>query len=223
VGPERYGKIAGDYARLGLPGQRLSMDINVVPRAGDVHATAQQTGLELYRLVSEARRAFPKICFYSEGTIYRQDRGLLPGALASTADVELRGGEATVESDQGVELEVGDGPHRVRMDGAPWPACNRGAVLVPPGKHEIAWEAGTSEDEAFLLRDINAVLLGASAEPGALTVRYKAPARAFLLLSFRPGRVELDGSLAAPKVEENEHGFVLAAPPGEHTARLFRR
>jgi hypothetical protein len=222
LGPERYGRIAADYARLVRPGQRLSLDINVVPRAGDVRPTAQQTGLELYRLVSEARRAFPRICFYSEGTIYPKDRGLLLSALAATADVELRSGEATVESDQGVELETGDGPHQVRLDGAPWPASHKGTVLVPAGKHEVAWEAGTSEDEEVRLRDINADLLGASAEPGSLTVRYRTPARAFLLLSFRPERLEVDGSSAAPSVEENEYGFLLAAPPGEHTVWLSR-
>jgi hypothetical protein len=223
LGPERYGRIAADYARLVEPGRRVSLDINVVPRAGDVRPTAQQTGLELYRLVSEARRAFPKICFYSEGTIYPQDRRLLLSALASTAGVELRAREATVESDQGVELEIGDGPYRVRMDGTAWPAWHGGLVMVPPGRHEVAWEAGAPEDEALQLRDINAVLLGASDEPGALSVRYTTPARAFLLLSFRPARLELDGSPAAPTVAENEHGFVLVAPPGEHTVRLSPR
>ncbi|HVN31011.1 MAG TPA: hypothetical protein VMT45_03410 [Thermoanaerobaculaceae bacterium] len=223
LGPERYGKIAADYARLVPPGQRLSVDINVVPRADGVHPTAQQTGLELYRLVSEARRAFPRICFYSEGTIYPQDRDLLLSALASTASVEVQGREAMVESDQGVELEIGEGPHRVRMDGTAWPARHGGAVLVPSGKHEVAWEAGTSESEALQLRDINAVLLGLSAKPDTLAVHYAAPTRAFLLLSFRPGRLEVDGGVVAPTVEENEYGFVLVAPPGEHTVALSLR
>jgi hypothetical protein len=224
LGPERYARIASDYKRLVGPGGRLSIDINVVPRGEDVVPTSQQTGLELYRLVSEALRAFPKVCVYSEGTIFPQDFGLLRNALASSATVvpQVRGG-TVVESQDGVDLATDQRPRAVRLDGSPWPAVRPGAVLVPRGRHLVESNPGVPDVGGLRLREINAVLLGASEGRNALTVRYVSPARAFLTVSFRPTWAEVDGRLATPAVEANEDGFVVAAPRGEHTIQLFRR
>ena len=223
LGPERYARIASDYRRLIGPAGRLSIDINVVPRGEEVVPTSQQTGLELYRLVSEARRAFPKVCVYSEGTIYPLDFSLLPNALAATASVQPQGrGAVLVESGDGVELATGHGPRAVRVDGVPWPALRERTVLVPKGRHLVEWQDGAPEGGAMRLREITAVLLDAKAGKDFLSVRYASPARAFLTLSFRPARAEVDGSPAAVAVEAAEHGFVVTAPPGEHTLNVFR-
>jgi len=224
LGPERYSRIASDYRRLIGPAGRLSIDINVVPRDEEVVPTSQQTGLEFYRLVSEARRVFPKVCLYSEGTIYPLDFGFLPNALAVTASVRPQGsGAVLVESEEGAELATGRGPRSVRVDGVPWPALRERTVLVPKGRHLVEWREGALEGGAVRLRDINAVLLGAEAGRDSLSVRYASPARAFLTLSFRPARAQVDGTPAAVAVEAAEHGFVVAAPPGEHTLTVFRR
>jgi hypothetical protein len=224
LGPERYAKIASDYKRLVGLGGRLSVDINVVPRGEDVIPTSQQTGLELYRLVSEALRAFPKVCVYSEGTIYPQDFGLLQNALASSATVEQQGGGGTVvESQDGLDLATDRRPRAVWMDGSPWPAVRPGAVLVPRGRHLVESTPEVPAGAGLRLREINGVLLGASEGRDALTVHYVSPARAFLTVSSRPARAEVDGRLATPAVEANEAGFVVAAPRGEHTIQLFQR
>ena len=224
LGPERYARIASDYKRLVGPGERLSIDINVVRRGGDVVPTSQQTGLELYRLVSEALRVFPKVCVYSEGTIYPQDFGMVPSALASSATVEPQeGGGTVVESQDGVDLATDQRPGTVRVDGLPWPAVRSGAVLVPRGRHLVELNPGVPAGGELRLREINAVLLGASEGRDALTVHYVSPARAFLTVSFRPAWAEVDGRLVTLGVEANEDGFVVAAPRGEHTVHLFRR
>jgi hypothetical protein len=224
LGPERYGRIAADYRRLIGPAGRLSIDINVVPRGEEVVPTSQQTGLELYRLVSEARRAFPKVCIYSEGTIYPLDFSLLPNALAATASVQPQGkGAVLVESEDGVELATGHGSHAVTVDGVPWPALRERTVLVPKGRHLVEWQDGPPEGGGMRLREINAVLLGAAAGMDFLSVRYASAARAFLTLSFRPARAEVDGSPATLAVEATEHGFVVTAPPGEHALKVFRK
>jgi hypothetical protein len=224
LGPERYARIASDYKRLVGPDERLSVDINVVPRGENIVPTSQQTGLELYRLVSEALRAFPKVCVYSEGTIYRQDFGMLPSALASSATVEPHeGGGVVVESQDGVDLATDQRPPAVRLDGSPWSAVRPGAVLVPRGRHLVESDPGVPDGGGLRLREINAVLLGASEARDALTVCYVSAARAFLTVSFRPAWAEVDGRFATPAVEANEAGFVVAAPRGEHTIQLFRR
>jgi hypothetical protein len=224
LGPERYARIASDYRRLVGPGERLSIDINVVRRGEDVVPTSQQTGLELYRLVSEALRVFPKVCVYSEGTIYPQDFGMVPSALASSATVEPQeGGGTVVESQDGVDLATDQRPGTVRVDGLPWPAVRSGAVLVPRGRHLVELNPGVPAGGELRLREINAVLLGASEGRDALTVHYVSPARAFLTVSFRPAWAEVDGRLVTLGVEANEDGFVVAAPRGEHTVHLFRR
>jgi hypothetical protein len=217
LGPERYAKIAADYARIVPPGQRLAVDVNVVPRGGDVRPTAQQTGLELYRLVAEARRSFPRVCLYSEATVYPQDGALLPSALAATASIAPSGAhEAIVESDGTVELSTGAGSVAVRLDGRNWPAVHGGDMLLPRGRHVVEWEEGTGLSSRLRLLGITGVLLDANAESGALSVRYASPARVFVLLPFRPGRTEVDGKPLALAVAQSDPGFVLCAPAGEH-------
>jgi hypothetical protein len=224
LGPERYTKIASDYRWLVGPAGRLSIDINVVPRGEEVVPTSHQTCLELYHLVSEARSAFPKVCVYSEGSIYRQDFGLLSNALAATAKLERQGSKRViVESEDGVEVTTERTTRTVRVDGSSWPAFRERTVLAPRGRHLVEWQDGAPNGEVMRLLDINAVLLGAKAGRETLSVRYASPARAFLTLSFPPARAEVDGSPAPVVVEANEHGFVVTAPPGEHTVRLFRR
>ena len=217
MGPERYAKMAADYARIVAPGQRLAVDVNVVPREGDVRPTAQQTGLELYRLVAEARRGFPRVCLYSEATVYPQDGALLPSALAATASLAPSGARgAVVESDGAVELSTGMVSTAARLDGRDWPAVRGGEVLLPRGRHLVEWREGPGGTTSLRLLDITGVLLDATAESDGLNMRYASPARAFVLLPFRPRGADLDGKPLALAIAQSESGFVLAVPPGEH-------
>ena len=217
LGPERYAKIASDYVRFVQPSQRLALDVNVVPREDDVHPTLQQTGLELYRLMAEARRAFPKVCLYSEASIYRQDHELLLSALASASRLEPSGAHsATVESDGTVELSTEADPVVVRLDGREWPAVRGGAVLLPRGRHTVEWEASDVPADRLRLLGLTGVLLDAASDGVALSVRYASHGRAFVLLPFRPVRAAVDGKPLVVTIAQNEFGFVLSAPPGEH-------
>ncbi len=221
LGPERYTKIARDYAGLVRPGERLAVDINVVPRQGDVFPTAQQTGLDLYALVAAARRGFPKVCLYSEATVYRQDAALLRSALAATARVERTGPRAAVvESDGIVELAIGTGQAAVTLDGRAWPALRDGAVLLPSGRHAVAWGRGAPPSRPPRLRGLTGVLLDAEAVGAALIVRYAAPARAWAELSFAPSRVEVDGVPVPVSALASGRSFIVALPPGTHVAHL---
>ncbi len=222
LGPERYTKIATDYARLVAPSQRLAVDINVVPREVDQLPTLQQTGVELYTLAAVARRAFPKVCFYSENTIYPQDRELLPFALASTSRV-ARSGEraATVESDGDAELETGLDAVDARLDGREWPAVRGGTALLPRGRHTLEWARAAAPAAGIRLVGVTGRLLEASMEAGALIVRVASPARGYVLLSLAPARVEFDGKPVPSNVGTSEAGFALRVPPGDHTLRLL--
>jgi len=221
LGPERYERIAGDYARLVPPGQRLAVDVNVVPRAGDVRPTSQQTGLELYRLMADARRSFPKVCLYSEASVYPQDRALLTNALASSSSVQPAGAhEVVVVSDGSVELATGRERIAAVVDGRPWPAVRGGTVLVPLGRHAVGWKRGEGPPPTLRLLEMTGVLLDAAAEEGALTVRYSSAARAYLLVPFSPSRMEVDGVPEKLTTGAGRRGFTVAAPPGEHTIRL---
>lgn len=223
LGPERYAAIAADYAGIVTPGQRLAVDINVVAREGDVRPTAQQTGLELVRLVSAARRSFAKVCLYSEATVYATDWALLPAALAVTAKVEIAGdGNAVAESDGTVELQTGAAGVSARLDGRPWAAVDGGRVLLPRGRHRVAWDPGTRPPEDLRLLGVNGVLIDCAVSDGVLAVRYQSPARASLRVSFRPERVTIDGAPGNAEAVRTKHGFTLAVPAGEHVARLSR-
>ena len=222
LGPERYTRIAADYARLVAPGQRLAVDINVVPRAEDQLPTVQQTGVELYTLAAVARRAFPKVCFYSEDSIFRQDRELLPYAMASASRYRPTGERAAaVEGDGDAELATGLDAASVRLDGREWPAVRGGTVLLPRGRHALEWTNAAAPASGLRLVGLTGILLDASADSGALTVKVSWPARGFVLLSRPPSGVELDGTPLPFTVGKSEAGSALRVPPGEHTLRLL--
>ncbi len=223
LGPERYAAIAADYAGIVTPSRRLAVDVNVVAREGDVRPTAQQTGLELVRLVSAARRSFAKVCLYSEATVYATDWALLPAALAATAKIEIAGnGGAVADSDGTVELHTGAAGVSARLDGRPWTAVDGGRVLLPRGRHRVAWDAGPRRPGDLRLIGLNGVLIDCAVGDGALAVRYQSPARASLRVSFRPGQVTIDGVAGTAEAVRTEDGFTVAVPAGEHVARLSR-
>ena len=223
LGPERYARIAADYSGLTRSGERLSIDINVVERETGGFPTRKQTGLELYQLAAEARRRFGAVCFYSEATIAPVDRVLLRSALASTARLDWKSpGDLDVDSDGRIELETGGTWSAAAIDGRPWPAGSEASLLLPKGRHHVAWTIGPAPAGGAPLERVNATLLDSGWDGKTLAVRYTAPGPAYLELSFRPARVAVDGKAAMVPVIDGEHGAIVMAPPGEHLVSFVR-
>ena len=218
LGPQRYAKIAADYARIVAPGLPLSIDINVVEREAGGFPTRKQTGSELYALASQARRHFSSVCFYSEATIAPVDRDLLPAALAAANPPRWLGPrEVEVESDGRLALDTGGPWHDAMLDGRPWPAGEGQSILLPRGRHRVAWSAGQA-DTRPLLNYVNATLLDAAWRDGELVVRYASEGQAFLGVGFLLGRVA--GVPLETQMPQADDGHLVRLPGGEHEVRL---
>ncbi len=214
LGPERYPRIASEYAPLTPHREKLGIDINIVERYQDVYPTKRQTGTELLRQVRLASLTFPRVALYAEHSLLRPDWAWLAAAASTVTRLEWRGGKLMVEAlrDVGVRWE---GPAKV--NGRRWPAADGTTIWLPGGVHVIEpAEVGPG----VRLVDLNGRLETAVSRAGGLEFSYRSAARAFAVVEERPGRIEVDGAEQPLKVTERDDGFVIALPRGQHVVRL---
>ena len=211
LGPQRYPEIARRYQPLTRRPEKLAIDINVVERYQDVYPTKQQTGSELYQLVSLAARSFGRVALYFENSIAPVDLPLLPAAASAVDRVEAIGGRLAVESRFGVGM-AWDGPALV--DGAVWPAADGSTLWLPPGTHLV--EKAASQAPAHLL-DFNGDLKTAAVRANGLEFAYSSGSRALAVLDKRPLRMEIDGAGAPFELlDEGPARFTFSLPRGQH-------
>jgi hypothetical protein len=215
LGPQRYPEIAKRYQRLTRRTDKLAIDINIVERYQDVYPTKQQTGTELFQLLSLASQAFPRVTLYFENSILPPDLPLVAAATAAVTRVERIGPGLAVESKYGVGLPW-KGP--VRLNGRLWPVTDGEVAWLPPGTQVI--EKGTAEPPLRIL-DFNGDLRSASALPKGIEIGYKTFSRAIAALDRKPVRAEIDGA-EAPLDFASAEGppFLVFLPRGQHLAIL---
>jgi len=215
LGPERYRELARRYSETTPGKDRLAVDINIAERYQDVYPTRQQTGVELFLLVSHAVRAFPRVALYSENSIATADVPWLASAAAVVDRCEFDGKELVVESPRGAGLRW-SGPGLV--DGRLWPAADGETLWLPPGRHAVR---PASQPPELRLLDLTGELTGATVLKGGLEFSYQSTARALATVDKRPQRVEVDGAVAHPATTKASDGFVLVLPRGQHSVRAY--
>jgi len=187
----------------------------VVERYQDVYPTKQQTGAELFQLVSLASRSFNRVALYFENSIAPLDRALLPAAASEVTRVQATGGKLTVDSPHGAGV-AWDGPALV--DGAPWPATDGATVWLPAGSHLI--EKATAPTAVRLI-DFNGDLQSAALRPSGLEFTYASASRALAVLDKRPARLAIDGSPAPLEpLAAGPARFALSLPRGQHLVAM---
>ncbi|MGO9096939.1 MAG: hypothetical protein ACLQGV_17165 [Bryobacteraceae bacterium] len=215
LGPQRYPEIARRYQPLTHRTAALAIDINVVERYQDVYPTKQQTGAELFQLVSLASRSFNRVALYFENSIAPLDRALLPAAASEVTRVQVTGGKLTVDSPHGAGV-AWDGPALV--DGAPWPVADGATVWLPAGSHLIE-KAATPAPVRLL--DFNGDLQSAALRPSGLEFAYASASRALAILDKRPARLLIDGAPAPLEpLAAGPTRFALSLPRGQHLVAL---
>ncbi len=205
LGAQRYAQIREKYQSLTRRPEKLAIDLNIVERYQDVYPTKQQTGTELFQLVHQAAKSFPRVALYFENSILAQDVKLLPSAAAQVTRLERIGTRLVVESAQGVGVRW-DGAALV--DGRPWPVTDGKTVWLSAGAHAI--EASTVAPKLRMI-DFNGTLKTAAATLQGIDFSYESDARAVVVLDKKPGTVELDGELHQLEVIETDSRFCDAA------------
>ena len=167
LGPERYREIASKYRTLTPHGDRLAIDINIVERYQDVYPTKQQTGTELFQLVSQAAHAFPRVALYFENSILATDVPWLASAAAAVKLYERRERQVVVDSPHGLGIRW---QGAALLDGRLWPAGDGETLWIPAGRHTL--EPASGDPPARLL-DFTGELTGAASRPGGLEFAYR--------------------------------------------------
>ncbi|MCC6265207.1 MAG: hypothetical protein IT169_16655 [Bryobacterales bacterium] len=210
LGPARYTEIARAYAKSTPYPERLAVDINIFPRYQDVYPTKRQTGIELYRLVHAAARAFPRVALYFEHVLATEDLPFLSASALPEVKARREGAGVTVESTRPIGI-VWSGPALV--NGSPWAARDEETVWLPRGRHVL--EAGR-EDPPLLLSYLGGELRQLHGVGNRLTFHYRGEARAIAIFNHPPEKLWIDGEQIAAPVYEAAHGFYLMLPSGEH-------
>ncbi len=213
LGPQRYASIREKYAPLTSRPEKLAIDLNIVERYQDVYPTKQQTGTELFQLVHQAAKSFPRVALYFENSILRQDTALLPSAAAHATRLERIDSRVVVESPHGVGVRW-NGPARV--DGKPWPAGDGAMVWLTPGAHVI--DAAAQAPQLRML-DFNGTLRSAAATAKGIEFSYESASRAIAVFDKRPAKVDVDEEPGDTRVLENDGRFTLLLPAGQHLVR----
>jgi hypothetical protein len=204
LGPKRYPEIAAKYQPLTPRQSKLAIDINVVERYQDVYPTKQQTGTELFQLVSMAARAFPRVALYFEKSILSPDLPLLASAAAGVSKMEQSGAKLTIDSPGGVGIPW---TTAALVDGQAWPVRDASTLWLPAGKHTI--EAGGT-DPSMRIEDFNGSIKSAVWTGRAVEFTYESNSRVFCRLSKAPSAIEIDGE---PGVVA---GAQIVLPRGQH-------
>jgi hypothetical protein len=211
LGPQRYAEIARRYQSLTRHTARLGIDINVVERYQQVYPTKKQTGTELFQLVSQAARSFPRVALYFENSILAPDLPWLPAAAAVLTRAERAGSSMQIDSPYGVGIPWAGA---ARVNGRLWPAHDGKLLWLPPGPHRVE---PAPEPPAVRLLDLNAELRSAAATASGLQFAYRSAARALAVLDRPPRRVEIDGAeLRTPVVLRGAGAYTLVLPRGQH-------
>jgi len=209
LGPKRYPEIAAKYQPLTPRQSKLAIDINIVERYQDVYPTKQQTGTELFQLVSVAARAFPRVALYFEKSILGPDLPMLASAAAGVSKMEQNGAKLTIDSPGGVGIPW-SGPAMV--DGRVWPVRDSRTVWVPAGKHTI--EPGGAE-VALRIEDFNGSLRSAVSTGQGVEFAYESSARVFCRLSRAPTSLEIDGETISVGPDAR-----IVLPRGQHVVAV---
>ena len=210
LGAERYADIAAQYKALTPRTHKLAIDLNIVERYQDVYPARQQTGTELFQLVNQAARAFPRVALYFENSILPQDRAWLASAAAAVSRVERAAGKLIVESPAGLGARwKGDAV----VNGRVWPATDGETIWLPAGRHAI--EPSKSQPSLRLL-DFSGDLQSASALVAGLEIGYRSDARVFALFDRQPLTIEVDGEPIPAAARKVEAGWQITLPRGQH-------
>jgi hypothetical protein len=209
LGPKRYAQIQEKYKPLTRRPSKLAIDINIVERYQDVYPTKQQTGTELFQLVHQAARSFPRVALYFENSILPQDAELLPASAAYATRLERIGSRLVVESPLGVGVRwAGD----ATVNGRAWPVSDGATLWLPPGPQVIE---ASAVQPALRMTDFNGTLKSATALPNGLEFSYESDGRAIAALDRDPSTMMLDGEPVAIKPER-----VQLLPKGQHVVRI---
>ncbi len=215
LGAERYPKIASLYGRLIPDSESLAIDVNIARRQFVAYPTEQQAGTEVLSLARVTADSFAQTMYYSENSIARPDRALIPAA-SSSARLSQSGSSTSVETAYGVGL-AWTGPANV--NGKPWPYQSDTVLWLPAGKFTITPRESKPPlrliDFNGTIRSVEEVAIGASATGVAFI--YKSVSRSIAVLDQKPGAIWIDGKEAQPTQLPRRDGSVaLILPAGEH-------
>lgn len=212
LGPDRYAKLAAQYAKLTPHREPLAIDINVVERYQDVYPTKKQTGVELFELVHQAAESFGQVALYFESSLEKQDLPLLSAAATTAQISKTKPDELQIDAQQPTRV-LWHGP--VQLDGRLWPVQDAGTVLAPAGRHTLSVAAARLP---LTVTDFNGEIRSATVAGNHIDLAYSSRRRAVAVLAQSASVIQIDGIPYQKPQLGNKTSILL--PAGQHVLSL---
>ncbi len=217
-GPDRYRVIGEAYNKEIKRPSRLTVDINIVDREGDIFPHKKQTGLEFLTLLHEAGLALDQVCIYSAATPYAWDFKYAGAALAGKARLKrVSADECEIRSPYTVVFKTPTRGRRFYLNGQPWPCVSEAGVILPAGESKL--KSAPQEEKAkgdMRVTGATCDILGCATEKSGVRLNYNERQKVFVTLDRKPGAVELNGRRAQLPVLKSGGGFTVYCPAGRN-------
>ncbi|UUZ81954.1 hypothetical protein LJK88_46795 [Paenibacillus sp. P26] len=194
LGPDRYRKLGTAFRNMIGPEGSLSLDVNVVDRAG-AYPTRKQTGLEFLALLSEATANSNEVCLYTVSTPTESDFRFAANVLADQAEIVRSGGDSyQTAAPYSFLFETVTEGKEIYMDGSLWPLVSRKGVWVPKGDHTIQLRTASEGAAGKLaVTEANLDFAGAGRTGDGIYMDYASDRKSYASLSQAPGKILIDG------------------------------
>lgn len=215
LGPERYKVIGKSYREIMNKNGKMTIDINIIDRFGDVYPTKKQRGLELYELTNQASQSTDKVMFYALATLEKDDMELFPYAESFGIKVKDIGDKKySFDSTKKFVLEINTRDKQFYIDGSIWPLYSEKGVIIPAGKHILSYK--DAKTSAIHIEDINSEINTAAIKSNKISLSYNSDGRCFIILNKKPSQIKEGNRIIKPKIVSYGSKFTITLPQGKH-------
>jgi len=220
LGPDRYKVIGEEYRNIMSGGNKLSIDINVIDRGGEVYPTKKQRGVELYQLINNAGQYTDRVILYSLSTFERTDMKLVPYTTSNDVDVrEVSKHEYILKAGRRFIWNTDTEGKTFYVDGEKWPFVSAKGIIVPGGEHSLKVQDIENANELFI-KSISGEISDIS-QDDKINFSYSSEGRFFAVVNIKPSQVEIDGIISNPEIKEGSNEYTIILPEGRHNVSIY--
>lgn len=220
LGPDRYRVIGEEYRSIMSDGNKLSIDINVIERGGEVYPTKKQRGAELYQLISNAGRYADKVILYALATFEKDDMELVPYTTSDDIEVqEMSENEYIIKAEKRFIWNTDTAGKTYYIDGQKWPFISKQGVIIPGGEHKLQIQDTVNNAKLFI-ESINGEISNAT-QSESISFSYNSEGRLYMIVNKEPSKIEIDENIFQTEIRENGNSYTVVLPQGEHNVNIY--
>jgi hypothetical protein len=223
-GPERYDELGKLYRKTVKDKDRLVFDCNVV--GSHEHGfggfpSEKPSGEELRQIAYNMSLNSIRPAFYSEDAVNDNDSRNISTVMAREAVVtELPPNKWLVNTPYTITVKTGKSGIGTTLDGEPWFTGEYNQVIVPQGKHTLAFDTLPNPANTITLLHITGELKWARFSKNELSFGYsEAVTASYVIIDRKPSSVYIDNVKTEYQFSDGKE-YSIKLPKGEHQVKI---